>query len=262
MTGPPLFPCLPPLLVILAVAVSAQGDGSLGSFFDPPGYGDNDDSPADEVWEIGETKTIKFTTVYSSYKIELWQQSVSGEVDPGPAIFGTKYGAVTQFDWSVQTYNFNLDSSPVFFLWLWPIDRNTTDQNDAVASPNFNITAAAASSVSSSSVTPTSAPITTTTSVTTASATTASGSNGTRTPSPTPSAGSLSAGARIGIGVGVGLAVLVAVVAGLFLWRRWRRRSNRGHEEVSQAMAGWGGDEPEMAGGSYEGGPAGASVPG
>ncbi|KAI1772468.1 hypothetical protein F4818DRAFT_172868 [Hypoxylon cercidicola] len=233
------------LLALLAVLVSSY-DETHGRFFNPATYGYDRDFTENVLWRLGETQSIKFTTTYSSYNIYIYQQdedeSVAAE---GSQIYGVLDGGVTQFDWAVQTYDFDLKTSEVFFLRLWSTDL---DSDDPVTSHYFNITASAASSSSSvSSPTPTSTSTTVSSSATTSTAIGAAAStsgslpSATQGPSSTKKAHSLSTGAQAGIGVGVGLAGLIAIAAGVVLWRR-RKNSRRGIPE----------NQPEMVRGPYE----------
>lgn len=50
----------------------------------------------DEVWTIGETQTIKWTTTYSNYTIALWQQTVAGgSATLGSVIYRTCIGPLS-----------------------------------------------------------------------------------------------------------------------------------------------------------------------
>ncbi|KAI8966200.1 hypothetical protein F5Y11DRAFT_309658 [Daldinia sp. FL1419] len=213
------------LVAALATStVRAQQESlKVGKFFNPPNALDGPtDYATNPVWTLGEVQTIKFTTTYSNYTIDLWQQDKNGNsAMAGPSIFQTRSGAVTQFDWSVQVFEFDLSEFDVFFLWLSPLQSD--DPNPlSVTSRYFNVTKAAAkttssSSISTSSSTSTGAPANSATHSTTSPpvvSQTADADNG------------LSAGASAGIGVGVAILVIALVAGGLFFWRKRKNGSN------------------------------------
>ncbi|OTB17959.1 hypothetical protein K445DRAFT_315710 [Daldinia sp. EC12] len=240
-----------PLLALVAVfatsTVRAQQDSlKVGKFFNPPNAIDGPtDYATNPVWTLGEVQTIKFTTTYSNYTIDLWQQSPGGNsATAGPSIFQTRNGAVTQFDWSVQSFEFDLSEFNVFFLWLSPL--LTDDPNPlSVTSRYFNITRAPASSSASSSST--SAPTSSNTSPPASSATQSTTSSPTASQTANPDNG-LSAGASAGIGVGAALVVIFLVAGGFFLWRRRRNRNNYQAPGAAAAASGPGPNDvlPEM----------------
>ncbi|KAI0122161.1 hypothetical protein F4814DRAFT_200711 [Daldinia grandis] len=221
--------------VFATSTVQAQQDSlKVGKFFNPPNALDGPtDYATNPVWTLGEIQTIKFTTTYSNYTIDLWQQSREGDsASAGPSIFQTRSGAVTQFDWSVQAFEFDLSNFDVFFLWLSPLQSD--DPNPlSVTSRYFNITRAPASTSTSSSST--SASGSSSTSPPSSSATQSSTSLPAVSPTANPDNG-LSAGASAGIGVGAALVVLALVAGGFFLWRR-RRNSNNYQAPTAAAAA-------------------------
>ncbi|KAI2782917.1 hypothetical protein F4815DRAFT_442905 [Daldinia loculata] len=215
--------------------VQAQQDSlKVGKFFNPPNALDGPtDYSTNPVWTLGEIQTIKFTTTYSNYTIDLWQESRDGgSASAGPSIFQTRSGAVTQFDWSVQAFEFDLSNFDVFFLWLSPLQSD--DPNPlSVTSRYFNITRAPASTTTSSSST--SASGSSSTSPPSSSATQSTTSLPIVSPTANPDNG-LSAGASAGIGVGAALVVIALVAGGFFLWRR-RRNSNNYQTPAAAAAA-------------------------
>ncbi|KAI1469582.1 uncharacterized protein F4812DRAFT_458116 [Daldinia caldariorum] len=239
-------PLLAFVAVLAASAVRAQQESlKVGKFFNPPNA---IDGPADystnPVWTLGEVQTIKFTTTYSNYTIDLWQESPAGNsASAGPSIFQTRSGAVTQFDWSVQAFEFDLSEFNVFFLWLSPL--TTDDPNPlSVTSRYFNITRAPASSTISStsstaSSSSTGAPSSSNTSPPASSATHSTTPVPVASQTPAASTG-LSAGASAGIGVGAALLVIALVAGGCFLWKR--RRNHDSYQ--AQAAAGTMGPGP------------------
>lgn len=76
------------LLHLVAVYIlscqSVRSSTAAGRFFNPVDTGPGLDYSNDDVWMIGDTKTIKWTTTYSNYTIALWQQILPG----GPATLG------------------------------------------------------------------------------------------------------------------------------------------------------------------------------
>ncbi|CAJ2507257.1 Uu.00g084430.m01.CDS01 [Anthostomella pinea] len=215
--------------------VSAQQDSlKVGKFFNPPNADaePTTDFSSNPVWTIGDTQSIKYTTVYQNYTIALWQQNIGqGSATLGPVIFQTINGAVTQFDWSVQLFQFDLAPSNVFYLLL-----STTSGPEgalAVSSHYFNITqespvsssmsaTATTSSVVGASTSPTVSPTT----ITSISATASS------MPVGMPGASSgLGGGAKAGIGVGAALGALAIIAAAVFLFRRSRAK-RKGVEAV------------------------------
>ncbi|KAI1801593.1 hypothetical protein F4811DRAFT_452067 [Daldinia bambusicola] len=243
-----------PLLAVVAVlaasAVRAQQESlKVGKFFNPPNA---IDGPADystnPVWTLGEVQTIKFTTTYSNYTIDLWQESSAGNsASAGPSIFQTRSGAVTQFDWSVQAFEFDLSEFNVFFLWLSPLV--TDDPNPlSVTSRYFNITRASPSSTTSSSSSST-ATSSSSTGTPSSSNTNPPPSSATHSTTSAPAASQtadasngLSAGASAGIGVGAALLVIALVAGGFFLWRR--RRSRDTYQASGASAAGTMGPGP------------------
>lgn len=217
--------------------VAADDSEAAGQFFNPPNAVDGThDYSTNPIYVLGDKQTIKFTTVYQNYKIDLWQQQPHQDAaTAGPTVFRksnsiihpfdyplliqaeTTGGAVTQFDWLAQTYQFDLSYSSMFFFWL----SSTSESEDgstqqSVTSHYFNITRDDEVTPS-----PTSSSSTTTSSITTSS--TSSSSTTTSTPAPGPAASTgLSAGAQAGIGVGAALAGLAAVLVAYILYRRSR----------------------------------------
>lgn len=209
-------------LAVTALLSLDDSEGA-GQFFNPSIAGDGTrDHSTNPIYVLGEKQTIKFTTVYQNYKIDLWQQEPhQAAATRGPTVFQTMGGAVTQFDWIAQTYQFDLSYSDVFFFWL----RSTSESEDgskqhSVTSHYFNIT-------EDKEVTPssTSSSFTTTSSSITSSTSSPSAATPTPTPSPAASTG-LSAGAQAGIGVGAALAGLAAILVAYILYRRSRGKAN------------------------------------
>ncbi|KAI0104274.1 hypothetical protein GGR51DRAFT_572737 [Nemania sp. FL0031] len=205
------------LLLLITSARATSKDA--GQFFSPPNAvtGTHDYS-TNPVYHLGQKQTIKFTTIYQNYKIDLWQQRLhKNAASVGPAVFQTTGGAVTQFDWIVQAYQFDLSSSDMFFFWLTSTD-NTKSQS--FTSHYFNITQDDTPASSSSATLPPSIGLSSTASIPSTAATTS--------PSPTRNQASsgLSAGAQAGIGVGAALAGLAAILVAFAIYRRSRVKRN------------------------------------
>ncbi|KAI0132648.1 hypothetical protein BJ170DRAFT_691786 [Xylariales sp. AK1849] len=220
-------------LVILSTLCAAVYADNGGQFFKPPNRPDKADYDFsnNEVYTIGEIETIQWTTTYSGYTIDLYQQALTQHsAARGPTIFQTVKGAVTQFDWSVQLYSFDLNQSNVFFLWLSPTSSNSTDKP---STHYFNITAA------DSKVTPTPTP-------------TPPSVPGNNTASDTPSSsssGGLSTGALAGLGVGAAIGGLVVI--GLIGWFLLNQRK-KGEKMASAATPATGYDQgPYVIGTPY-----------
>ena len=77
------------IFILLLIPLNAQESPQVGRFFNPPNTDADDPGYAnDPIWTISETRTIQFTTTYSSYTIALWQQTLAGgSATLGPIIF-------------------------------------------------------------------------------------------------------------------------------------------------------------------------------
>ncbi|KAJ0162401.1 hypothetical protein CTA2_4629 [Colletotrichum tanaceti] len=247
-----------------------------------------------ELWRIGETKNIRYNTKFTRYTIALWQQALAGgAANLGPVIFRrpprepfitwlrpnmpatdtethteTDEGPLKDFEWEVQSYELDLDSSNVFFFWLFEGDPSAQGNQSApgMSSAFFNITDQPAPK---SSAVPVPAPLTTMTTTATDGAAPASTSHVSETSAetqPTPitatrgdlgsattrpaaepnggggsndsgsaGGGGLSVGAQAGIGVGIGAVAVTCVVCGI-MWCRYLRKKQKALEEW-QGMA-------------------------
>ncbi|KAK6062960.1 hypothetical protein SCUP515_12858 [Seiridium cupressi] len=224
---------LPVILFLAELVRSDQPSVAAGRFINPANA---PDTPAtygkNALWTVGEVQTIKFTTTYSNYTIALWQQSIEGgSALLGPVIFQTQTSVFPQFDWVVQSFDFDLTLSPVFFLWLHA--GTASDQGApeslSVSSTYFNITIASASSASTSTLSSSkqvpSPKISATTTQQVVSATPTSNS------SPSSQAAQLSTGARAGIGVGTSVAGLLALAIGAFCYLKRRKMNSPDRDE-------------------------------
>ncbi|KAM0811778.1 hypothetical protein AB5N19_12134 [Seiridium cardinale] len=223
---------LPAILFLVELVYSDQPSVAAGRFINPANapdtpatYGEN------ALWTVGEVQTIKFTTTYSNYTIALWQQSIEGgSALLGPVIFQTQTSVFPQFDWVVQSFDFDLTLSPVFFLWLHAgaASDQGAPESLSVSSTYFNITIASASSSSTSTLSSSKQVPSPTISATTTQ----------QVVSTTPTAKSsssqvaqLSTGAQAGIGVGTSAAGLLALAIGAFCYLKRRKRNSLGRKE-------------------------------
>ncbi|KAI0874640.1 hypothetical protein GGS24DRAFT_331133 [Hypoxylon argillaceum] len=216
----------------------AQNIGFISPKYQPTSIGGS--YGATSQWPLGSSQIVAFSCPWESYRLELWQQSLVGAGATSSTNFVYNQSAGQHLDqsfyWTVQTYEFQLSNSPVFFWWLF--DNNSSSQQ---SSAYFNITIDAASSSSSStspsatptptlSSTPSTPPSTQATSSTdssTASSTSASVQPALGSSSPAAASKNLSTGAAAGVGVGVALGVILIAAAGaLLFWKRKRRQNN------------------------------------
>ncbi|KAI0972728.1 hypothetical protein F4678DRAFT_460293 [Xylaria arbuscula] len=243
------------------VRVAAEQD--VGQFFNPPDavMGTHDYS-TNPLYSLGTTQTIKFTTIYRNYAINIWQET-QGEnaAIRGPSIFSTEDGAVTQFDWQVQLYQFDLSASNIFFLWLTSSSPNEDGSDPvSVTSHYFNISDSS-DTPNSLSTTPHSTLSATSTRFPSTSLSTARTStvtfSSTMTPqistaSSTPSG--LSTGAKAGIGVGASLGGLVIIITAFLVFRRLKHRHSYEAPKHTRSQGNYSsGDKPESQDPSFQG---------
>ncbi|MCJ1350622.1 MAG: hypothetical protein MMC33_000603 [Icmadophila ericetorum] len=200
------------------------GDDLQDYFINPPAAGPGQNYSANVVFTLGQTQDIQWVTVYNNYTISLWQQNLQeASAAEGVAIFAKQSSEpnIESFVWTVQTYNFQLSDSNVFYLGVnFPDDPNFTCHY-------FNISAA--STTSSTSSTSAASQSSTFTSSTPSSATTTTPAL--ENTSQQSSTG-LSTGAEAGIGAGVGAIVLIAAAAGGIWWWWWRRTTIKRSESI------------------------------
>lgn len=69
--------------------VAADDSEAAGQFFNPPDAVDGThDYSTNPIYALNDKQTIKFTTVYQNYKIDLWQQHPhEDEATGGPTVF-------------------------------------------------------------------------------------------------------------------------------------------------------------------------------
>lgn len=159
----------------------------------------------------------------------------------------TDGSGVQQFRWRVQTYDFSLDDTPVYFFWLSEgdfedIGSPSTLDVSGFTSAYFNITkedtSSSSSRISSSSST-TRSSVSVSTSATT-SATDAAAASQTNANNTTSAASSSASGIGTGGIIGIVVAIVGALaIAGLvaFLWYKKRQRAQAATTENASALA-------------------------
>jgi len=223
------------ILLRLAALLFLFPSNGLAQFFQP--------GEAREVWHVGESKTLQYSTTMTNYTIALWQEVdiQSGVASLGPVLVHVTNGPDTEFKWQGQLYNFNLSASNVFYMWLKEGDAdNQLNMNaDAISTPYFNIsdtplpvttTQRSASSSGIPSFTSSSATAlpATSSSATTSSplplSTAASGAGDAQSSAPSTPAGGLPVGAQAGIGVGVSVIGLTCIVCAVLWYRHLKKQ--------------------------------------
>ncbi|KAI1415505.1 hypothetical protein F5Y13DRAFT_186999 [Hypoxylon sp. FL1857] len=180
------------------------------------------------TWTVGDIQTINFKTEFTTFNIALWQQDLEREsATLGPVVFETTNDAATQFEWLVQTYDFNLTRSNVFFFWMFEGDPSLqgNESSPSTTSPYFDISNRAVSSIRIITPTPTSSTLASSTSPnldTTSEST--EGEQQTRDPEHD---GGPSIGAKVGIGISASLVVLAGVAGAGYCFRSLRKQQKQ-----------------------------------
>lgn len=233
------------LIIISTIAFAglrtavAQGNGkSANRFINPPAA----NSALNPVWVLGQQQVIIWTTTLTTFNISIWQQNlVETSAVQGSIIFSTTE-PIDSFTWIVQTYDFDLSRSPIFFFWV------NANQPGGFTSNYFNIsskavpttTSIAGSSSPATTFATTSLPSTVFTSgsqtIVTVTATetglTSESSSKSTSPANIPSTQNrisntgLTSTAKTALGAGVGVGVALIAALGIFLSLR-RRRTRR-----------------------------------
>ncbi|KAI3328202.1 hypothetical protein F4824DRAFT_484375 [Ustulina deusta] len=224
-------------LAVLLLSLPSLIQGLNIGFISPAFQATTDTGPfaGDSRWPLGSTQIVAFTTPWEEYRLELWQQSPAG----GSASVSSQFvynqtdgnQLPQSFLWTVQTYEFQLANSPVFFFWLFNNADSTLQQSSAY----FNITIGDTSSPSASpSSQSTPSPTSMSSSVmmrTTSNVIFSASTSSTPTSSPSSTAEvskGLSTGAMAGIGVGASIGgILVLGAAGAVFLKRRRSRGER-----------------------------------
>ncbi|KAK4443206.1 hypothetical protein QBC34DRAFT_212855 [Podospora aff. communis PSN243] len=231
-----------------------------GQFFSP--------SNPRQAWRIGETQNITFDTRFQSYNIAIWQQYRDGKgAELGPILMNVSCPSnncmpMQGFTWEVQTYDFDLDVSDTFLLWMFNGTDPTAQGNTKIpniSSGYFTILEAKAQEPEP--------PTASTTSFSTA-ATSATQSSTPATLAnfqpPAPGDNPNNMFAAIGAVVSI---FAVAAISGTLAWLLWRKKRrtqalaskpNPEHEVDSRPLHVEMGDSPvvEMSSTSSEGKPA------
>ncbi|KFA46093.1 hypothetical protein S40293_07755 [Stachybotrys chartarum IBT 40293] len=233
-------------LQVLVYAVLASV--SSAQFFNPP--------QRNGVFHVGEIETIRYHTTFDEYVLAIWQEvQGGGAAILGPVVYETTKGPSASFEWVVQTYDFDLEGSNLFFFWIFQGTSALVDPGEDVISGYFNITNEPRSSSSvptqttlSTSIASTSEPTTSagrTTTTQTSAAPAETSSSGTTTnegqresgqagaSQSSGTSGGLPMEAMIGIGVGAGVVGVCALVA-LVFWFRYLRRKQALLAEAQQ----------------------------
>ncbi|RDL40933.1 uncharacterized protein BP5553_00912 [Venustampulla echinocandica] len=197
----------------------SRADESDG-FYNPPPH-EYPNHSSNPVWVIGERQVIRWSTSFPEYSMVLMQQSRNGSVDEdGPSVFETTKATVTQFDWLVQNFQFDLAVSNIFYFMI-------AGDSSGFSSFPFNMTSAPLSTTSSTSTTfstPTSTLGYTSTLPTLPSS---------PTPSDTSSSG-LSKTSLVGIGIGVAIAIVLAIVSAFIIYSRKKEKAGPEHQPLQQ----------------------------
>ncbi|KAI1172633.1 hypothetical protein F4777DRAFT_493890 [Nemania sp. FL0916] len=237
-----------PAVFLLKLLPLARHGG--GTSFVSPGYqpskGRGRYDP-DSQWPLGSTQVVAYSVPWSNYRLEFWQQ----QLPAGGAKLSSQFkynqspgqDLPQSFRWTVQTYEFQLSDSPIFFFWLFNNDNSTQKQSSAY----FNITIDGTTSAvptSSSEPTPpaavsklssafTASTVTSTTlsNAYTPSMTTPNTLTPTLTGAPHDSDG-LSTGAAVGIGAGTSLGILVFGILGFIGLKRWKPRAGQQQNSI------------------------------
>ncbi|KAK1250082.1 hypothetical protein MKX08_010085 [Trichoderma sp. CBMAI-0020] len=201
---------------ILWILLSVPSALAMAEFFvpGPPPY---------PRWKVGEVQQIRYRTTYTEYTIALWQQ-FNGAAKLGPVLFQTTNGPDQGFDWLVQSYDLDLNSSDKFYLWLFeggPSAQGNTSIKNSQSSGFFYISAASTPTNSSSPSPSTTSGDPKATSDVSQNKSSAAG-------------GGLSPGAKAGIGVGAGVAGL-AILSAILLFTKYRSKKKKEVEELRSA---------------------------
>ncbi|KAI1117025.1 hypothetical protein F5Y14DRAFT_448411 [Nemania sp. NC0429] len=235
------FPVL--LLFVTLPQIRAQ------NHFLSPSYNSVDQTgryAGNSQWPLGSSQLVAFQTTWDDYRIELWQQKLSGSGarSSSSLVYKSRGEDLPQnFRWTVQTYELQFSDSPVFFFWLR--DNGSSAQQ---TSAYFNITIETSSAAPTPSSSRDSRPSTTFTSANSIIPSTSA--TPTRRPLPSPSSleekattAGLSTGAAAGIGVAVALGVIiVATIVGFTYFRRRKRQQQlrkQNHQQHHQQQTEW-----------------------
>ncbi|KAI1422712.1 hypothetical protein F5Y12DRAFT_597495 [Xylaria sp. FL1777] len=226
-------------LVVFLLSLSTLIQGQTVGFVSPR-FQDTADTglyAGNSRWPLGSTQVVAFSTPWEEYRLEFWQQSTRGDSAKLSSQFS--YNQIADdiipqsFQWTVQTYEFVLSNSPIFFFWLFDATDSRLNQSSAY----FNITVDTSVPASwSSSRALASSPTFTLSAASTVLITTSNIFSGVISSSTAPSSSLgtadtskwLSAGAMAGIGVGASVGgILVFSIVGFMYVKRKRLQGER-----------------------------------
>ncbi|CAK1360388.1 unnamed protein product [Cercospora beticola] len=208
------------------------------SWVNPPAYAVQKDWSLNRLWVDGEVQTIQWTTVFSNYRIELWQHDVNISSGANNKNLGTIYtsprGVDSSNDGSFDyTVGSDLDfqpSSPILFTWLFDLNGdgsfssyavNLTQRSSSSSATSFTATS------TSSSLTTLSSAVSTSNSNQNASASNSNLNDNSSNSNQDDSSSGTTLALKVGMGVGIGLGIpLLLIVGGIIGWKIKRRRSN------------------------------------
>ncbi|KAI0110254.1 hypothetical protein F4814DRAFT_426340 [Daldinia grandis] len=207
------------LLLIFTIASLA-----LAQFSNPP--------PGQATWKVGEVQSISFRTEFTTFSIALWQQAPDGaSATLGPIVFQTVNNAATQFTWLVQTYDFDLAVSSVFFFWMFEGDPSLQGNQSSpqMSSSFFNLSNETTVSTTTQATPPSTSASQAPLSPTNLESPTESSKNEAIQEDPNE----LSAGAKAGIGISVSIIGLAIIACIGFYIRKLKKQSHLAvHEPV------------------------------
>ncbi|GIZ37328.1 hypothetical protein CKM354_000077800 [Cercospora kikuchii] len=185
------------------------------SWVNPPAYAVQKDWSLNRLWVDGEVQTIQWTTVFSNYRIELWQHDVNISSGANNKNLGTIYtsprGVDSSNDGSFDyTVGSDLDfqpSSPILFTWLFDLNGDGSFSSYAV-----NLTQRSMSTSNSNQ---------------NASASNSNLNDNSSNSNQDDSSSGTTLALKVGMGVGIGLGIpLLLIVGGIIGWKIKRRRSD------------------------------------
>ncbi|KAK1765595.1 hypothetical protein QBC33DRAFT_516482 [Phialemonium atrogriseum] len=203
-----------------------SADEIFGNFIHPPAIIEDDIYGDNLIFRLGDVEELRWTTDWDSYNLRLYQRDImNGNTPftaPGTTIFSKPQNQAEPggLNWTVQTYTFDLDISPVFIL---EIENSAGDSG--FSSHSFNISSKRLVT-STAPPTPSSKP-----------------------ESPTTDAGSASGldlrlPLGLGLGLGIPLVALASFVLGYFVFNLCGRLPKEEAEKPSQRQTSPHGNQP------------------
>ncbi|PQE22674.1 ser-thr- gpi-anchored family protein [Rutstroemia sp. NJR-2017a BVV2] len=115
------------------VRASSSVLSSPGEFINP-----SPQATSDPSWAVGSQQVISWTTSLTNYTIAIWNENPSNDgYTRGPALLESYDGSKMSLNWTVQTYEFSLSSSPVFYLLLQPGPLNVNGNTTSTTTQSF-----------------------------------------------------------------------------------------------------------------------------